>query len=200
MKIERNGVEIELTLQEVQQAYDIYLHDCKVLDAKSQYEDWIEYEGFEKNVEGDMEDFVRMYGFHPDAASDPGSEHYLLEKFVSKFDEKFDCGRAENDIWHEAISDVMAEVAKEAAKTAEEKVYEVVFHETVEYKMKIVARSAEEAKAIWKRTYFDPQVSMTYTQSRIIGASAVSSNEVSAPTHLERFTSAANKKAAEGVQ
>lgn len=200
MVIVRNGVEIELTLQEVQQAYDIYLQDCKVLDAKGQYEDWIEYEGFEKNVERDMEEFVHMYGFHPDSASDPDSEHYLLERFVSKFDEKFDCNRAENDIWHEAINDVMDEVAQQIAKAAAERVYEVVFHETVERKMKIVARSAEEAKAIWKRTYFDPQVSMTYTQSRIIGASAVSSNEVSAPTRLERFTSAANKKAAEGVQ
>ena len=153
MKIERNGVEIELTLQEVQQAYDIYLHDCKVLDAKSQYEDWIEYEGFEKNVEKDMEDFVHMYGFHPDAASDPGSEHYLLEKFVSKFDEKFDCGRAENDIWHEAITEVMGEIFLAHTASRAEKKYEVTYEETLAGKFFVLAANEDQARQVWQEQY-----------------------------------------------
>ena len=150
MKIMRNGVEIELTSQEIQQAYSIYLQDCKVLDAKSQYEDWIEYEGFEKKVDWDVEEFVRMYGFHPDAASDPNSEHYLLEKFVSKFDEKFDCGRAENDIWHEAIADVMADVMKKHMASKADKIFELTYAETMAYKFTIRAKDARTAERIWR--------------------------------------------------
>lgn len=179
MVITRNDVEIELTPQEIQQAYDIYLQNCKVLDAKSQYEDWVEYEGFEKTLKKDVEEFTHMYGFHPDAAADPGSAYYLLARFVAKFDEKFDCNRAENDIWQEAIGDVMAEMAESAAKASGDKVYEVTFQETHERKARIVAASADAAKEVWEKDYFDLQAPMTFTSGpRIIGAVAISAEEV----------------------
>lgn len=150
MKITRNGVDIELTPQEVQQAYDIYLHDCKVMDAESQFKDWIEYEGFEVGLESDVKQFACMYGFAPNAASDPNNEHYLLEKFVSKFDEKFDCGRAENDIWHEAIADVMVEVMKKHTASKSDKLFELTYTETVAYKFTIRAKDACTAEQIWR--------------------------------------------------
>ena len=179
MKITRNGVEIELTSSEIQQAYDSYLHDCKVLDAQDQFGEWLSYEGYEEEYENDQKEFAKRYGFSMAEVSDPASAHYMLERFVSKFDEKFDTSRAENDIWHEAIGDVMAEMAEEATKAAGDKAYQVTFQETHERKVKIIAASADAAKLAWERDYFDPQVSMTFmTGARIVGAVAISAEEV----------------------
>ena len=150
MKITRNGIDIELTPQEVQQAYDIYLHDCKVMDAQSQFKDWAEYEGFSA-LEDDVKEFVRMYGFEPNAVSDPGSEHYLLEKFVAMFDDKFDCGQAENDIWQNAIDEVMREIEKKHAASQSDKPFELTYTETVAYKFTIWAKDARTAEQIWRK-------------------------------------------------
>lgn len=176
MVIVRNGVEIELTSQEIQQAYDIYLQDCKVMDAKSQYEDWIEYEGFEKQVEKDMEEFAHMYGFHPDAASDSGSEHYLLEKFVSKFDEKFDCGRAENDIWHEAIAEVMGDIFLAHTASRAKKKYEVTYEKTLVGKFYVLAANEDQARQVWHEQYRADEIDQQ--SMKVIGSGISNVREV----------------------
>lgn len=168
MIITRNGIEIELTSEEIQQAYDTYLYECKVMDAKSHYEDWLEYEGFEKDLQSDVIEFTHMYGFEPYAASDPGNEHYLLEKFVSKFDEKFDCDRAENDIWYNAIGDVMQEIMKKYLAEQECKTFEVTYTETLAYKLRIKAPNATAAEEIWREKHLTSELDQYGVTSVVI--------------------------------
>lgn len=150
MKIVRNGIEIELTPQEIQLAYDIYLEESKTLDAESQFKEWLDYEDIDIEKSADVEWFVSAYGFLPTAAWNKNSEHYLLKRFVAAFDDKFDTGRAENDIWHSAISDVMSEIQKKYAASRADSTFELTYTETLEYKFIVQAKDARTAEQIWR--------------------------------------------------
>lgn len=150
MKIVRDGKEIELTPQEIQRAYDMYLTECKLLDAESQYKEWLEYEDINVEKAHDVEWFIDMYGFEPAAAMDRTSGHYLLEVFVKTFDDKFDTSRAENDIWHNAISDTMDEIAKAYRASHPDKTFELTYTETLVYKFTVQAKDARAAERIWR--------------------------------------------------
>lgn len=103
MKITRNGVEYELTAEELYQAYREQQHNYKLDDAKYQLDDYSRYKFGANNADA----FAETFGFSLEEVCDKTSAHYLLEKFVEAFNKCHDCGQAENDVWQECIREVL---------------------------------------------------------------------------------------------
>lgn len=105
MTIIRDGKEYVLTADELEQAYREQKHNYKLADAESQFDDW-----HCRNFDNE-ESFAACFGFSGDDVCNVNSKHYLLEKFVERFERNHDCNQAENDIWQEAIRSVLVENA-----------------------------------------------------------------------------------------
>ena len=145
MEIVRNGITIQLTPEEVRKAYDQYYHECLVLDAKQNFKEWLENLGYYLL---DDNRFEKRYGFTIAAAFNPVGSHYVIEKFVDAFQNKFDTGEAELTIWRSAITEVMDALPHPAGDT---RPYRVTYKEVLYYHYDVEAHSEEEAEEIWRR-------------------------------------------------
>lgn len=98
MNIERNGTTIELTADEVEEAYREQLKNCRKQDAARHLNDMF----------GDEpEEFAQEYGVKLDALMvDDG----FLDVAVERFEDDFDCNISENMMWENAITNVLAEM------------------------------------------------------------------------------------------
>lgn len=120
MKIFRNNVEIELTPDEVRNAYECYKHQCHIEDARRHFEEWVEnafaegcyfYE-YPRDIEECDELFQERCGFSCLEVLDEDHDHDLLEKFVQVFEKNYSCNEEENAVWEGAISQVMSELTE----------------------------------------------------------------------------------------
>lgn len=99
MKIERNGMSIELTAEEVEQAYRERLRNYRKDDAADHLEEMFGEE---------PEDFVSQYGVElDDLLEDDG----FLETVVERFEDSQDCNLDENTVWENVIRLVLSELA-----------------------------------------------------------------------------------------
>ena len=104
MKIIRNGEEIILTEQELEDAYEERKRMFIVEDAYRQLTDY--YGTFDSEyADENCQHFLDLYGFSIDDAITEGSEHYILDSLVDRFMSKQDCNTPENEIWSFVISD-----------------------------------------------------------------------------------------------
>ncbi len=94
---------IELSHSEMLNLYDAQAKEFLVEDAERQLRDYAEYSA----VTGGCMDFTGEYGFTVDQAADIDSDHYLLERIVERYSDRYDCGIAENDLWYAAIDSVL---------------------------------------------------------------------------------------------
>lgn len=112
---------LALTSEELEQAYRLREHNYRLQDAERQFvEDYLgihdrapepgSYDAEEIRIISER--FRDAYGFCWIEAIDPSSDHYLLEDFVEQFEEIFNCNVTENDLWQEAIWDVLAKLTK----------------------------------------------------------------------------------------
>ena len=128
MKIIRNDVEIELTQEELLAAFREQDRNYLLEDAERQYKEWLDDNDWDESSPADIDGFTRKFGFAPSAPYTAGNEHYMLDQFVERYSNGYDCNIAENDLWRNAIDDVMAQLlAKAANKTAPE-CYRDVLH------------------------------------------------------------------------
>lgn len=145
MEIVRNGITIQLTPEEVRKAYDQYYHECLVIDAKQNFKEWLR--NFDYEPEDDMR-FEKRYGFTIAAALNPLGSHYMIEKFVEAFQDKFDTGEAELTVWRSAITEVMDALP---SPEGEPQTYRVIYKEELYYHYDVEAHSQSEAEEIWHR-------------------------------------------------
>lgn len=145
MEIVRNGVSIELTGEEVRKAYDIYLNQCQIEDAKDAFKEWLSDVDYDYP---DDEQFEKRYGFTIAAAMNPLESHYMIEKFVQAFNDKFDTNDAERTIWYSAICSVMDALP---SPEGELQTYRVTYKEELYYHYDVDAHSQSEAEEIWHR-------------------------------------------------
>lgn len=103
---------IELSPSEILSLYGIQMNEFLVEDAERQLRDYAEY----APVSAGCMDFLEEYGFSVDEAVDSSSENYLLDSIVEQYSNAYDCGSAENDLWYNAIENVLSEHVK-AVKT-----------------------------------------------------------------------------------
>lgn len=98
MNIERNGITIELTTDEVEEAYREQLKNYRKQDAARHLNDMF----------GDEpEEFAQEYGVKLDALMvDDG----FLDVAVERFEDDFDCNICENMMWENVITNVLAEM------------------------------------------------------------------------------------------
>ena len=94
---------IELTSAEMLNLYDAQVRVFLLEDAERQLMDYVDY----SCLDAAHDDFDSAFGFSLNEAVDCSSEHYLLDRIVDRFTDKFDCNVAENDLWFEAIEDVL---------------------------------------------------------------------------------------------
>lgn len=111
-KILQTGeIEIELTAEELREAYLEEQHDNHLGDAEGQFDDFFRfsYGSFLDDTAQNL--FVKKYGFTASEVKDVQSSHYLLEKFVTAYEKRHDCNDADNDIWQAVIEDLLDEYA-----------------------------------------------------------------------------------------
>jgi len=94
---------IELSPEEMRRIYDSQAHEYLLEDAERQLREYAEYHSYV----ADSEDFFDEFGFTVDEASDQNSDCYLLERFVERYADEFDCNVCENDLWFAAIDSVL---------------------------------------------------------------------------------------------
>lgn len=143
MEIVRNGVSIQLTPEEMRLAYDKYLHECLVADAKNNFKEWLERVDYDTE---DDERFDKRYGFSIAAAYNPLGSHYMIEKFVEAFQKKYDTNVAERTLWVSAITDVMDALPRPMGVA---QTYRVTYKEELYYHYDVEAHSQAEAEEIW---------------------------------------------------
>ena len=102
MKIIREGKEYTLTAEELEQAYRERQHIYLLSDAADQLEEFVRV-----HFDEDEDVFADAIGFTVEDACNEDSKHYLLEKIVAAAQNTGDCNRAENDIWQDAVKDVL---------------------------------------------------------------------------------------------
>ena len=111
MIIYRNNIAIELSSKEVYAIHRVHELDLLTEDAESQLLDWINSEDMAQDSKL-RDDFISAYGFTPEDAISKESEHYLLSKLVSLYEEHHDCNVAENDTWRIVICECLAGLKK----------------------------------------------------------------------------------------
>ena len=109
-RIQQTGeVEMELTAEELREAYLEEQHSYRLQDAEAQFYDYF-YRTFGANCDNAAQErFTRRYGFTASEVEDVTSQHYLLEKFLATFEHGPDCNNADNDAWQAAVEDVLEE-------------------------------------------------------------------------------------------
>lgn len=98
MNIERNGTTIELTADEVEEAYREQLKNYRKQDAARHLNDMF----------GDEpEKFAQEHGVKlDDLMVDDG----FLDVAVERFEDDFDCNICENTMWENVITNILAEM------------------------------------------------------------------------------------------
>lgn len=102
MKIYRNGQEFELTYEELRAAFLEMDKIYRLEDAEQQFLSYIEYEEYGSD-QAWIDEFSAKYGFTPEAAIDPQSESFILQKLQDDFECSQSCDIPENDLWREII-------------------------------------------------------------------------------------------------
>lgn len=98
MNIERNGTTIELTADEVEEAYREQLKNYRKQDAARHLNDMFS---------DGPEEFAQEYGVKLD---DLMVNDGFLDVAVERFEDDFDCNISENMMWENAITNVLAEM------------------------------------------------------------------------------------------
>jgi hypothetical protein len=122
MKIFRNGQWFTLTEKELEAAFTEKHHQYELENAQQQFMCYSGYEDYEGDILWELE-FQETYGFPPAAASDPASEHYLLETLLDRFYRECSAYRAECVTWEEVVAKVLEETSnahQESIKKARE--------------------------------------------------------------------------------
>lgn len=106
MKIYRSGQPIELTQEEMQAAYAEVHHQCELKFVRDLF---LEHFG-ERGNEVSIPSFSDTYGFTPEDAVNPDSEHYLLEQLLKCYNEYETSHVAETSLWDFVFHKVMDEM------------------------------------------------------------------------------------------
>lgn len=106
MTIYRNGQPIELTNEEMQAAYAEVNHQYELEFVRDMF---LERFG-EKDGEVSIPCFSDAYGFSPEDAVDPNSEHYLLERLLKCYKERESSHVADYVVWECVFHETMAEI------------------------------------------------------------------------------------------
>lgn len=107
IKFTHLGVEYEMTAEEIEAAYRYQERQNRLLDAKRHYLLFVYGIDPDELEQLDLEyqeaNFEEEYGF-------PVPEGYkMLDAFVDRYEDLFDCNVAENDTWRNAIEQELAD-------------------------------------------------------------------------------------------
>ena len=94
---------IELTPEMEEQIYRKKLREYRLNDAERHLTFFIF--GTEDPEDEDLVEFEVENGFSFESMVTRGSEHYICEKLVDKFEDAFDCNCAENDTWQSVVQE-----------------------------------------------------------------------------------------------
>ena len=107
-------ITVWLNATERERAYREHERQYRLMDAERQLYTYLGYEeDAEEDSEEDVENrailqqFEDRYGFSLSEAVNDSSDHYLLDNIVYEFDDLFDCNLPENDIWCDAVRNVL---------------------------------------------------------------------------------------------
>lgn len=98
-------MKIDLTPEEVREAYLFEQHENDLSDAKCMLADRFD-------INDDLErsqKFEKTFGFTFYEAIDPASPHYLLEKLTRRFRKAWAWNIAEYDLWYQLITNLIRE-------------------------------------------------------------------------------------------
>lgn len=108
VNFEYNGVKYAMTEQEIEAAYRYREHQYRLEDARRQFNTIVFGSDGESGLD-DLEreqartDFVERYGIgYEEASSDD-----MLEEYLRRFENRFDCNQDENSQWEAAIMAVL---------------------------------------------------------------------------------------------
>lgn len=117
--IYRDGKEIRLTLDEMQEAHKQMEHIYRLETAEEYFRAKINYEEYEDD-ERWLSMFSEKYGFTPEQAMDPDSPHYAMEELLSLFSEMQTDHMCEDSIWDAAVNKLL-ERKQKASRQASQK-------------------------------------------------------------------------------
>lgn len=108
VRFEHNGVQYAMTEQEIEAAYRYQEHQYRLKDAEVH----LNFLAFGYDDGSDFDDpesqrakagFAEKYGIsYEEAASDE-----MLEEYLQRFEDLFDCNASENSVWEAAILSVL---------------------------------------------------------------------------------------------
>ena len=111
MKIVRNGIEIELSDEELEAAYREREQQYRRMDCTVHLAEYfgIDVEADDVNATGDYERFFRVFGCTFIDAVSLDSKYCVLDLLVERFNDRFDANIDENGQWENAIDEVVRE-------------------------------------------------------------------------------------------
>ena len=111
MKIVRNGIEIELSDEELEAAYREREQQYRRMDCTVHLAEYfgIDVEADDVNATGDYERFFRVFGCTFIDAVSLDSKYCVLDLLVERFNDRFDANIDENGQWENAIDEIVRE-------------------------------------------------------------------------------------------